>query len=59
MLKNMQDFFHCLEIRYSELDGDKLEGWLIIGNYSDDEDDGGNHGKLRKNESGTLRRHKG
>lgn len=44
MLKNMQDFFHCLEIRYSELDGDKLEGWLIIGNYSDDEDDGGNHG---------------
>jgi len=40
----MQDFFHCLETRYSELDGDKLEGLLIIGNYSDDEDDGGSHG---------------
>lgn len=44
MLKNTQDFFHCLETRNSELDGDTLEGLLIIGNYSDDGDDGGGLG---------------
>lgn len=40
---NTQDFFHCLETKYSELDSDKLEELLIVGNYSDDEDRGGGH----------------
>ena len=40
---NTQDFFHCLETKYSELDGDKLEELLIVGNFSDDEDRGGGH----------------
>lgn len=44
MLKNTQNFVHCLETRYSELEGDMLEGLLIIGNYSGDEDDGGGLG---------------